>query len=148
MPAHKKFKIQNWLIYRLWRISQEAGYELEAFYSSEFGLSPIEWQAIAAIANYEPLSAKDLAALVDINQVQMTRTLSSLLKQKLISRRTDINDRRRIVLSLNKKGETVYSTISPVAQALEDKLMAVFNKQERKQFLSLLNRLERRIEIK
>ncbi len=148
MLADKKFKIQDWLIYRLWRISQEAGYELKEFYSDEFGLSPIEWHAIAAIANYAPLSAKELATLVDRNQVQMTRTLSSLLKQGLILRRTDASDRRRIILSLNKKGEAVYSRISPVAQQLEEKMMSVFNQQERKQFLALLNRLENSLEIK
>jgi DNA-binding MarR family transcriptional regulator len=142
MPTEKKFKIQEWLVYRLWRISQERGYELEGFYSSEFGLSPVEWHAIAAIADFEPLSAKELAALLDMNQVQMTRTLTGLLKQGLVSRRTDATDRRRVVLSLNKKGKTVYSQISPIAQTLEDKMLSVFNKQERKQFLALLSRLE------
>lgn len=148
MPAEKKFKIQEWLIFRLWRISQEAGYELEAFYSSEFGLSPVEWHSIAAIANYGPLSAKELAALVDMNQVQMTRTLSRLLKQGLVSRRTDSSDRRRVVLSLNKKGEAVYAQISPIAQALEEKMLSIFNQQERKQLLTLLSRLEATIKIK
>ncbi len=148
MTLEKQFKIQQWLVFRLWRISQEAGFELQEFYVNEFGLSPVEWRSIAAIANYEPLSAKELATLVDLNQVQMTRTLTGLLKQGLISRRTDTNDRRRVVLSLNKKGEAVYLRISPKAQAIENKLLSVFNQQERKQFLALLNRLEQQIGTK
>jgi len=148
MTMEKQFKIQKWLVYRLWRISQEAGFELEEFYAHEFGLSPVEWHCIAAIANYEPLSAKELATLVDMNQVQMTRTLTGLLKQGLISRRTDKKDRRRVVLNLNKKGEAVYSQISPKAQTIESKLLSVFNQQERKQFLALLDRLEKSIKAK
>jgi len=143
-----QFRIQKWLVYRLWRISQEAGFELEEFYVNEFALGPVEWHCIAAIANYAPLSAKELATIVDMNQVQMARTLTGLLKQGLISRRTDTKDRRRVVLTLNKKGEAVYSRISPKAQGVENKLLSVFNQQERKQFLALLNRLEKSIKAK
>lgn len=145
MAGARNFKIQQWLIYRLWRISQEAGYELQSFYSTEFGLSPVEWHSLAAIADFGPLSAKELAGLLDMNQVQMTRTLNRLLKQKMILRQTDEVDRRRVVLTLNKKGKTVYAQIAPKAQAVEDSLLKEFNSQERKQFLALLKRLEEKV---
>lgn len=139
------FKIEDWTIYRLWRISQEVGYELEDYYSREFGLSPIEWHSIAALASYAPLSAKELAKLLDLNQVQMTRTLTRLLDQGLVSRRTDAHDRRKVVLSLNNKGEAIYEQIAPKAQGLEEKMLSIFSKTEHKQFLMLLERLEAQV---
>jgi DNA-binding MarR family transcriptional regulator len=145
MSATKHFNIEKWTVFRLWRISQEVGYDLEDFYSREYGLAPIEWHSLAALASYAPLSAKKLAELLDLNQVQMTRTLTKLLKQGLVSRKTDVHDRRRVVLSLNKKGEAIYDQIAPKAQALEEKMLSVFNKTERKQFLTLLDELENKV---
>lgn len=129
----------------MWRISQEVGYELEEYYSKEFGLTPIEWHSIAALANYAPLSAKELAELLDLNQVQMTRTLTKLLNQGLVSRRTDAHDRRRVVLGLNKKGEGIYDQISPMARDLEQKMLSIFSDIECEQFLSFLSRLENKV---
>ncbi len=148
MPAAKHFNIEDWTVFRLWRISQEVGYELEGYYSERFGLSALEWRCIAALANYAPLSAKELARLLDMNQVQMTRTLSGLLKQNLLSRRTDAHDRRRVVLALNKRGLSIYEQIVPRAQALEEEMLSTFTDKQRRQFLSLLGRLEDKVVAK
>ncbi len=138
----KPFSLDHWIVYRLWRISQEAGFELEAWYRKEFGLSATEWHAIAVLANQAPLAAKDLARILDIHQVQMTRTLAKLFSANLVYRHTDKLDRRRIVLGLSKKGNSLYSKIAPKAAAVEEKMLAVFTAQERSQFDLLLSRLE------
>src|SRR3990170_3904467 len=100
----KPFSLDNWIVYRLWRISQEAGFELEAWYRKAFGLSSNEWHSLAMLANHAPLAAKELATMLDINQVQMTRTLTRLLAVGLVYRNTDKADRRRVVLGLSRKG--------------------------------------------
>ena len=145
MAAKKHFTIENWTVFRLWRISQEVGYELEEYYSKEFDLSPIEWHCIAALASYAPLSAKELAKLLDMTQVQMTRTLTRLLDQDLISRGTDKQDRRKVVLNLNKKGDAIYEQISPRAEQVEEEMLLALNETERKQFLSFIERLENKV---
>jgi DNA-binding MarR family transcriptional regulator len=138
----KPFSLDNWIVYRLWRISQEAGFELEAWYKEEFGLSATEWHALAILANQAPLAAKDLAQLLDIHQVQMTRTLTKLFSANLVYRHTDKLDRRRIVLGLSKKGNELYGKIAPKAAAIEEKMLSVFTAQERSQLDKLLSRLE------
>lgn len=138
----KPFSLDNWIVYRLWRISQEAGFELEAWYKKEFGLSATEWHALAILANQAPLAAKDLARILDIHQVQMTRTLTKLFSANLVYRRTDKLDRRRIVLGLSKKGNELYGKIAPKAAAIEEKMLSVFTAQERSQLDMLLSRLE------
>ncbi len=138
----KPFSLDNWIVYRLWRISQEAGFELEAWYKKEFGLSATEWHALAILANQAPLAAKDLAKILDIHQVQMTRTLTKLFSANLVYRRTDKLDRRRIVLGLSKKGNELYGKIAPKAAAIEEKMLSEFIAQERNQLDMLLSRLE------
>jgi len=140
----KSFNLDQWIVYRLWRVSQEAGFELEAWYKKEFGLSSTVWHAIAILANHAPLSAKEVARILDITQVQMTRTINKLLKEDLAYRHTDNADRRRVVLGLTRKGMRLYDRIAPEAAAIEQKMLGVLTAQEREQFLSLFSRLERR----
>jgi DNA-binding MarR family transcriptional regulator len=137
------FNLDDWIVYRLWRISQEAGFELEAWYKKAFGLSATEWHSIAILANHAPLSAKDLAGMLDITQVQMTRTISRLLGEDLVYRHTDDADRRRVVLGLSKKGSRLYDKLAPKAAAIEQKMLSVFTPQERAQFFALFSCLER-----
>lgn len=137
-----KFNIEEWLVYRLWRISQEAGFELEKYYSKEFGLSGFDWRLIAAVANYEPISAKGLAKVLDLSQVQMTRALTNLIDDGIISRRMDKVDRRRVILRLTKKGMGIYEKIAPKAQSVEKKMLAALSSSERKQFMTALAGVE------
>jgi len=137
------FNLDHWVVYRLWRISQEAGFELEAWYRKEFGLSATEWHSMAILADHAPLSAKELARMLDITQVQMTRTISKLLREDLVFRNTDNHDRRRIVLGLTRKGTVLYGKIAPRAAAIEQKMLSVLTPAERDQFFRLLSRIER-----
>jgi len=140
--ANKQFNIEDWLVYRFWRISQEEGFKLEAFYSAEFGLNGFDWRLIAAVATYAPISAKGLAKVLDLSQVQMTRALATLVDNGLISRRMDKSDRRRIILRLTKKGQAVYDQITPKARAVEKEMLSVFSRQQREQFLEMIALLE------
>lgn len=137
------FNLDHWIVYRLWRISQEAGFELEAWYRKEFGLSATEWHSLAILADHAPLSAKELARILDITQVQMTRTISKLLKEDLVYRNTDNDDRRRVVLGLTGNGSRLYAKIAPKAAAIEQKMLSVFTSREREQFFALFSRIER-----
>ncbi len=138
----KHFNLDRWIVYRLWRVSQEAGFELEAWYKKAFGLSSAEWHALAILANQAPLAAKELARILDINQVQMTRALTKLHAEGLVYRNTDTVDRRRVVLGLSRKGNGLYDKIAPKAAAIEEKMLSVFTARERSQFEALLSRLE------
>ncbi len=141
-PTSLDYSIEDWLPYRLWRLSRSAGDELEAYYSEAFGLDGSDWRTLAILANYAPISAKALAETLDISQVQMTRALTKLQELGLLSRRTDREDKRKVVLQLNRKGKAIYQKIAPRAQALEEQNFSSFSARERKQFIALLSRLE------
>ncbi|MBT4520141.1 MAG: MarR family transcriptional regulator [Halieaceae bacterium] len=141
-PTVHDYSVEEWLPYRLWRLSRAAGDRLEAYYSRTFGLDGSDWRTLAILANYAPISAKALAEALDINQVQMTRALTRLQGLGLLSRRTDKNDKRKVVLQLNRKGNEIYQKIAPRAQAIEDQCFSGFSAGERSQFIAFLNRLE------
>ncbi len=143
-PDHK-FSIENWLLYRLWRVSQEAGFLLERFYSPQFGLDGEGWRSIATLATYAPISAKQLAGILDVNAVQMTRSLTKLQNLGLISRRTDQRDKRRVELRLTKKGQDVFRRIVPKALTVEDRVLSGFSAAEREQLALFLKRMEENV---
>lgn len=146
MSMHdSEFSIENWLLYRLWNVSQEAGFLLEQFYSKQFGLDGEGWRSIAALATYAPISAKQLAAILDLNAVQMTRALTKLQNLGLVSRRTDQRDKRRIVLRLTAKGTDVFQQIIPKALSVEGELMSGFSAAEREQLTGFLKRMEENV---
>lgn len=143
--SNQDFNIEEWLVYRLWRISQEAGFKLEEFYGNKFGLTGFDWRLIAAVANYAPISAKGLAKVLDLSQVQMTRALTNLIDDGIISRRMDKADRRRIVLRLTKKGLDIYQQIAPKAQALEKDMLSDLSSTDRKQLMAAIERIEEKV---
>ncbi len=120
---------------------------LEQFYSKEFGLDGEGWRSIAALATYAPISAKQLAAILDLNAVQMTRALTKLQTLGLVSRRTDQRDKRRIVLRLTTRGTDVFQQIIPKALAVESELMSGFSTAEREQLAWFLKRMEKNVAV-
>ncbi len=122
-PTSLDYSIEDWLPYRLWRLSRSAGDELEAYYSEAFGLDGSDWRTLAILANYAPISAKALAETLDISQVQMTRALTKLQELGLLSRRTDREDKRKVVLQLNRKGKAIYQKIAPRAPSSKSSIL-------------------------
>src|SRR3546814_3457578 len=81
------------------RISQM----LERMYGEMFGISVVDWRIIAILGTHSPLSAKALAELTAMDQVSVSRAIDQLTNKKLVLRRVDTADRRRVALSLSKK---------------------------------------------
>ncbi|KGF70457.1 hypothetical protein LL06_04925 [Hoeflea sp. BAL378] len=116
--------LDDWVPYQFSYISNQASLYLEDLYSSRFGLSVTGWRVMANLAIHAPLSAKEVAAHTAMDQVQVTRAINHLHKIGMISRRTDTQDRRKVVLRLSQRGTEVYATIAPYAIEIERRLLA------------------------
>jgi len=103
---------------------------LEKMYSQQFGLSVVGWRILAILATHFRLSAKALGELTAMDQVSISRAVEQLASKKLVTRRVDIADRRRVVLRLSKKGEEVYNQIAPLLYAGERALLSGFSKND------------------
>ena len=137
----KLLDVRDWIPYQLWRLSQEAGFILEDYYSAKYNIKGESWRFMAMLASVAPVSAKDLGNLLDMDQVQVTRALNKLLDNGYVSRRTDPRDRRKVVLNLNKKGAEVYQDIVIKAKELEDKLLWKIPEAEQDTFRFVLQEL-------
>lgn len=97
---------------------------LQTMYSQRFGLSVVGWRVVAILGTHSPLSAKTLAELTAMDQVSVSRAVEQLVGKRIVSRRVDTVDRRRLVLRLSRYGEEVYREIVPILQAAENALVS------------------------
>ncbi len=134
--------IRDWVPYRVWLLSQKIGFRLERFYSEKFQLNGSQWRCLAMIACQLPLSAKELAHHLDLDQVQTTRVTTKLEQKGMIERHSDKRDRRKVIFKLSEHGLQTFNQITPKAQEIQAELFSVLDNDNKNQFIALLSQLE------
>lgn len=123
-------RLDDWLPYQCSVITNRVSSMLARMYHEEFGIGVVEWRLLANLGSFSPMSAKELSETTAMDQVSVTRALSSLVGKKLVSRRVDGKDRRRVILRLTKDGAAAYRRVMPLAQAIEHELISEMKPQE------------------
>src|ERR1700761_4425691 len=111
--------IEQWISYRFGLILSRIGKFTADMYRTKHQLSQPAWRALAVIARYEPLSAKELAGRTSSDPFKVARAIDALTTQGLIERDADPSDRRKARLRLTKKGWFVYRDVERLSQRLE-----------------------------
>jgi len=135
--------LDNFVPYRLSVLTNRVSNAIAREYSSRFGLSIPEWRVTAALGSSSGLSARDVAARTEMDKVQVSRAVASLMRARRVQRQTDPKDARITRLSLTAQGMAVYDAIVPLALGLESKLLEALSVEERLQFDRLLGKLMR-----
>lgn len=133
--------LERYLPYRLATLSNLVSGNIAQTYKDKFALSVTEWRIMAVLGEYPGASADEVSAKIQIEKSIISRNLQKLLSRHLVIREVDEADRRRQNLSLTNTGKDVYRQIIPVSYEYEEVLLKCFNKQERKQFDGLIDRL-------
>jgi DNA-binding MarR family transcriptional regulator len=102
---------------------------------------------MAMLASSAPVSAKELGVLLDMDQVQVTRALNKLLDLRYVDRKTDPKDRRKVILTLSKKGARVYQDIVDMAKALEQMLLSDVPDEQKQMFRGVLEGLLVKVDL-
>lgn len=110
-------------------------------YTERFRLSVAGWRVIGVLANFQPLSAKQLAERTAMNQVSITRAVSALIRLRMVRRTVDREDRRRVVLRLSERGLAAYREVIPVAIGIEAELLQGLSAAERETLKRLVRAL-------
>jgi DNA-binding MarR family transcriptional regulator len=134
-------ELRTWIPYRCSVVANRVGHCLERMYGEQFGLTIPGWRIMAHLGRHAPLSATQVAERAAMDQVQVTRAITQMASVGLISRRTDMQDRRRVVLRLSQKGRHAYAQIVPLAKAIEKALLANLSASERDQLSRLTEKL-------
>ncbi|HWT55723.1 MAG TPA: MarR family transcriptional regulator [Candidatus Microsaccharimonas sp.] len=99
-------------------------------------ISRSQLELLFTIHHTQPTTAKDLAKLLRLTPGAISQVLEELTEQQLITRQTDSSDRRRQVLSISDKGNTLikefekrrHNIMHRVIQDLTDEELAIWLK--------------------
>ena len=128
--------------YRFSMISKRLTDCLSSAFQSKFDLSINGWRVLSVVERFGPLAAFEVGRYVSLDPDKVTRTLNALVKHKLLERREDANDRRRISLSLSPRGKQVYREVDEVRVALEYEFLGVLTASELTTFYAVMDKLD------
>lgn len=69
-----------------------------------WGIRHNDLRLMNVLDNEEPLSVNELSRRAIVDQAWVSRSIKALEQKKLLTRQSDANDSRRLLISLTKKG--------------------------------------------
>ncbi|MDE8733127.1 MarR family transcriptional regulator [Eubacteriales bacterium DFI.9.88] len=110
----------------------------------KFGITTDQWIVLGRIYNSEEnMNQKMLAESCFKEKAAITRILDILEKQELLERRDSPADRREYLIYITKKGRELYEQSLVEIEKLEGYVNETFSKEELKEIMTLLARLEK-----
>jgi DNA-binding MarR family transcriptional regulator len=102
-----------------------------------------EYRVLACLTGAEGLGVGDLAAMAIMEQSRMTKILDRMQRQGLIDRRSDVRDKRRVLIHLTEQGRKRAEPVLRAAKQHEAEMLAPLTPEERKIILHALDLLIR-----
>ncbi len=133
--------LEEFMPYRLARLSSTVSTTIARAYDKEFGLSIPEWRVIAVLGRFPGLSAVEVAEQTFLDKVAVSRAVTKLIKSGRIDRQFADADRRRSILNLSEKGRKVHDGVAKLALKFEDDLLTGLDDADIVQFNGVMDKL-------
>lgn len=133
--------LENYLPYRLARLSSTVSAAVASEYAKRFGLSIPEWRVIAIVGRMPGLSAVEVAEQTFLDKVAVSRAVTKLIKAGRIDRQFADADRRRSILNLSEEGREVHDAVASLALDFEHNLLEGLDEDDIRHFNEVMDRL-------
>jgi DNA-binding MarR family transcriptional regulator len=107
-------------------------------------LKPGEWGIVAQLGEHAPRSLIDLADAMGLDKAQISRGVSSLVRQGLVTRKTNPRNSREVLIALTPRGRAANKIILEVGGRANEALLADLSPRERRGLAALLDLFTRR----
>jgi DNA-binding MarR family transcriptional regulator len=124
------FQLENFLPFRLSVAAESVSRVIARQHLVHLGLGMPEWRLLAAVGRFGILSPSVAGEQTAMDKVKVSRAAASLAARGLLRQARDPDDGRGRLLSLTRKGTTIYSGVSPTAREVETLLAAGLSKAE------------------
>lgn len=105
----------------------------------ESGVTALQYTALSVLERRPTMSAADLARASFVRAQSAADLIGALERRGLIERRTDPDNRRRMLISLTPEGRTFLDTYDPRVEELEEQMLADLGPEDRKAFRTFLD---------
>ncbi len=102
------------------------------------GISPTKCQALVEIGRAGTVSLAELAALLNLDNSTMSRTVNHLVSYRLAERELDRNDRRYVSIRLTPEGQKTFEEVESNMTDYYSKVLDAIPKEKRETVLDSL----------
>ena len=118
------FDLQDFLPSLLNQAAEATSRGFQATYRARYGLTRTQWRVMANLGRFGAMTARDICRLSHIEKTKVSRAVSGLEGEGLLTRVTSPDDRRAENLSLTPKGRAVFAEIGQQALDFDADLRA------------------------
>ncbi len=137
----KPLELQNYLTYRVIILSQMLNRDAARFAAENWSMSLPKYRTLAVLGNYPNISLRELTDLTQMDKGQISRVVSELEKDGLLSRAPDKDDGRRLLLVLSEKGRKLFRGSRDRSLARQREIMSVLEPEELMAFYASIDKL-------
>jgi MarR family transcriptional regulator for hemolysin len=113
--------------------------------AARFGITRAQWAVLAKIERGEGMKQTELAELMEMQPITLTRLIDKLCEQGWIERRSDAADRRVNRLYLRKAGRQLLGRISGLRSELTATALEGINPAEAHRLLAQLEQVKENV---
>ena len=110
--------------------------------AAQYGMSRAKWAVLARLDRFEGLKQTELADMLDLAPISLTRLLDSLCANGLIERRADPDDRRAKRLFLTPAARPLLDRLGDLAEELMGTALAGLDQRDSKALLAQLSTIK------
>ncbi|MDF2119111.1 MarR family transcriptional regulator [Roseiarcaceae bacterium H3SJ34-1] len=107
----------------------------------DHGVAQAQWTVLLHLWSEEGISQNELCRRVGIEEATVSRTIDRLVRDDLVNRVRDPNNRRQYRLLLTPKGKQLQGELAPVVRNLNRKLADKISPAERQMLIRLLSQV-------
>lgn len=109
----------------------------------ESGVTALQYTALSVLERRPTMSAADLARASFVRAQSAADLIGALERRGLIERRTDPDNRRRMLISLTAEGRAFLDAYDPRVEELEEQMLAELDPDDRTAFRTFLDTARR-----
>jgi MarR family transcriptional regulator for hemolysin len=113
--------------------------------AARFGITRAQWAVLAKVERSEGMKQTELAELMEMQPITLTRLIDKLCEQGWIERRNDATDRRVNRLYLRKAGRQLLGRIAGLRSELTATALEGINPAEAHRFLAQLEQVKENV---
>src|SRR5215467_14675372 len=98
--------------------------------AAQFGMTRAKWAVLARLDRFEGLKQTELAEMLDLQPITLTRLLDGLANNGLIERRPDPDDRRAKRLFLTPAARPLLERLSGLGEDIMETALAGVDRSE------------------
>lgn len=110
-------------------------------YRQELCLSQVEWRLLAILGDRAPLTLGALVEILGLDKSQLSRSVTALVKRRILMRNPDEQDRREAYIALTPQGQEMFDALIALARKRNRELVAGLSRAEIAALLGALDRL-------